>query len=166
MTRDIIVSLGVIAALPAAALAQTPSEAFECRLPYRASLEAAATLPILSQAETPAETAFGMHIPASSTVTFDPADLRVLGVRPTEAFLNMDEPGRGSEEATVTLTAYLPASPVMTQTLRDFIPDCLMDTRVGCHGPTVPGRGQISANPQDQSIWVECEFKVRPEDVG
>ena len=110
--RDIVLSLAAVAALPTAALAQTPSEAFECRLPYRASLVAAATLPILSQAETPAETAFGMQVPASSTVTFDPADLRVLGIRPTEAFLKMDEPGRGSEEATVTLTAYLPASPL------------------------------------------------------
>ncbi len=156
----------LLVSLPVTGAAETPLEAFECRLPYRASLQSAATLPVLGQSET-AATRYGQYeTPASSRVDFDPSSLRVLGRVPSKAFLTMAEPSRGEQEATVTLTTYLPSSPELTKELRAYIPGCLMDDRVGCHGKKVEGRGQIIAKPQGPVTWVECRFKVREADLG
>lgn len=84
--------LGLIAmsVLVTGATAPTASQAFQCDLPYRASMESLASLKVLKQEAAPSymALAFGPH----TIITLAPGDTRVFSVAPTALKVRLFEP--------------------------------------------------------------------------
>lgn len=84
------IGAAVIAALltTAATPAATPSEAYACKLPYKAAMQSLAALKVLEQKRA---TNFALLLPMT-VVTFEPKPVRLFGSEPIALSVELTEP--------------------------------------------------------------------------
>jgi len=152
--------------LPLPALGQTAGEAFECKLPYRPTMESAAKLKVVSQSKP-----MDMAISTMTIMTFDPGPTRVFGQTPTSLLLLMSEPHQegGNGQPTMTFSAKFARTPAVEKALISAIKwkrACGGGIAI-CHRETdPPGSGKLNIRLDDsEEIGLNCEFRPRAEDL-
>lgn len=158
--------LAVVAAtLPLPAVAQTAAEAFECKLPYRATMENAAKLKVLREGKP-----MNMVISTMTIIELDPGATRIYGLTPDRTSILMSEPSESSANKAVSMNfqSYFAHTPTMESALlaavkwkqpcRGVIGFCRRDG-------DAPGIGTLMVRFDSDKIMLECEFKVNDRDV-
>jgi len=84
------------------AAAQSANQAFECALPYRATMETLATLTVTGQSSAAGLSILGQG--PSETIEFAPGPTRVFGHAPVKLSLITREPARNARTKTYEVT--------------------------------------------------------------
>lgn len=153
-------------ALPLPAVAQSASEAFECKLPYRATTEAAAKHTVIKE-----RAPFDMVFAKSTTVDLAPGATRVFGQAPTALHVTIIEPGISSTDKSVKMVF------AATFTRSDAADQALLAAekwKAPCYGAipicrreaNPPNSGRLSLSRDDSDkLKLECEFKITESDL-
>lgn len=167
MSRFRVLVLAVLGgSISTPAIAQSAADAFECKLRYRATLEAVAALSVAKQTEVPRSFAFGPE----TTVEFAPGATRVVGQAPSALSLKMSEPlNMAREPVHVVLTAEFPRTPDIEQALTaafSAISSCPASLNSCVRLAPVAGDGTWEYSRHDPAVLrVTCHFAIREADL-
>ena len=152
--------------LPLPALAQAANEAFECKLPYRATTEAAAKLKVIKEG-APLDMVFAKV----TTIHLEPGATRIYGQTPTELSITLLErsgnaPGK---KAKMSFSAQFARTDAVDRALLSAVrwkPPCYGDYPL-CYRQADPsGSGKLSLRRNEKdSLELECEFEIGESDV-
>lgn len=154
----------VAATLPLPAIAQTAADAFECKLPYRPTMEAAAKLKVLNQGKP-----IDMLISTMTMVTLDPGTAKIFGQTPLSVFLMLSEPSNTSDPTTMTFTTKFARTPAVEKALIGAVKwktACGLGSAICYRAIDPPGTGELHIRFDDtKEIGMHCEFAPRAEDL-
>lgn len=155
----------VAMSLPLPAIAQTVADAFECKLPYRATMEAASKLKVTEQGKPT-----NMVIATMTMVSFDPGANRIFGQTPKSVFLMMSEPTSLSrdKQVSMTFTAKFARTPAVEKALIGAVKwKNACGPGIGiCHRESDPSAGKLHIRLDDkQEIGMHCEFRPTEADL-
>lgn len=150
------------------------SKAFECALPYRATMESVAALTVTAQRE---DAGLGGLLGKGVIVDFAPGSTLIYGQVPSALKLTLREPGMLAEEGvhTISFEAFFAHDHAIDDALiasNDWS-QCGKDLAL-CQRTNDPEGGPKLRYWRDQ-FWddedveplrLECEFKLREEDVA
>ncbi|KPL67540.1 hypothetical protein SZ64_05105 [Erythrobacter sp. SG61-1L] len=151
--------------------AQTAGQAFECALPYQATMNAAGKLEVLRQSSSP-----GMALLSgpSNTVEFAVGETKVFGAVPTSLTFKLQEPRQNAPRKTYTATvnAYFPDDAATDQAII-----AANSWHLGLCGPGLSlcirakdaapdGAGELRYHRQKGTpFWLECVFEFSEEEI-
>lgn len=152
--------------LPLPALAQAANEAFECKLPYRATTEAAAKLKVIKES-APLDMVFAKL----TTIYMEPGATRVYGQTPTGLSITLleragNEPGK---KAKMSFSAQFVRTDAADRALLGAVQwkaPCYGDYQI-CYRKVDPsGAGKFSLRRDEKdSLRLDCEFEIGESDV-
>ncbi|MBX3564898.1 MAG: hypothetical protein KF730_10020 [Sphingomonas sp.] len=152
--------------LPLPAIAQTAADALECKLPYRATMENAAKLKLVREGKPT-----NMVIATMTILELDPGTTRVYGLVPTRVSILMSEPipGGADKPVSINFQSYFARTPANDKALLATVKwkqPCAWGSGL-CYRETDPaGAGRLSIRADNREHYlVECEFKVREQDL-
>jgi hypothetical protein len=145
-------------ALPLPSVAQTATEAFECKLPYRPTMEAAAKLKVIEEGKP-----MDMIISTMTVVQLEPGTMRVFGLAPDRVTLLLSEPTAQDKPISMNFQAHFKRSPAIEEALRSVVKwkDPCAAWAAICHRQDDPtDSGKLMLRLDNTDIWLKCEFEI------
>lgn len=154
-----------ISAAAIAAPAGKPSDAFECKLPYRASVEATAKLKIAKQTSEPATPINGVK----TTIELVPGETRIFGQKPLQLSMQIKKAKISGQQNVVEFVATFPRSPQVDTALVTTakLSTCPEALKTCVEYPKTPDLGNLSySRHRETTLVFSCRHFVKETDLA